>query len=60
MTQKRRTLTEKAHMAMGVPHAKFIAETDGEETEFTNGYTWGFVDGYVIGWRAAQRERKRK
>ena len=52
---KVQTLDGKAHAAMRKAHRKFIDSIDGKETDFTNGYTWGFVEGY----KAAMRRKAR-
>lgn len=50
-----RTDEDKAHRAMKRPHQQFIDSLGGKESEFTNGYTWGFVAGYKAALRAARR-----
>jgi hypothetical protein len=51
-----RTWTSLAHKAMRPLHRRFV-ESVGGESEFTNGYTWGFVAGFKAAMRrAAKRE----
>jgi hypothetical protein len=55
--KKTKTLEDLAHEALRRPHRKFIKDTGGKESEFTNGYSWGFVAGFRL---AAKRYGKGK
>jgi hypothetical protein len=55
--KKTKTLEDLAHEALRRPHRKFIKDTGGKESEFTNGYSWGFVAGFKL---AAKRRGKGK
>ena len=53
------TVEDQAYKAMKPLHRRFVESVKGE-SEFTNGYTWGFVDGFKAAMRcAAKREGKR-
>lgn len=54
-----KTIESMAHKAMKRPHKRFVSSIGDGETEFTNGYTWGFVEGYRAARLSMLRERKR-
>lgn len=50
----KRTLEDMAHAVMPKHHKRFVKACGGRENDFTNGYTWGFADGFKV----AMRKRK--
>lgn len=60
---KKETIRSKAYRYMERANKRFRADhqhknpDDAAACEFCNGFTWGAVDGYIAGYKAAQKKR---
>lgn len=53
--KKEPTLEDVAYAALRRAHRNFVKAAGGQENDFTNGYTWGFVEGFKKATRRKER-----